>query len=702
MPLFFARAPRIAALIASVAVPVLPLWAEPTHGSFGTPGLIDMPTAESAADADLSATVSRGAGSTRATLSFQITDRLSGSFRYSKIDNWNPGGALFDRSFDLRYRLLDEGRYRPAVAIGLQDIIGTGVYSGEYVVASKHLTPALTVTGGIGWGRLATRGGFDNPLGVFDDALDTRPTGTTGPGGQLESTKWFRGDAALFGGVAWQATDRLTLKAEYASDAYTREADRGLITVRSPVNLGASYRLSEGMAVQAYALQGSELGLSVTATLNPRRPAVPGGAHPAPLPVQPRPAGADMSTGWAAHPDTPGILETATADYLAKDGMTLEALRFSGSSATVLFRNARYLPRAEALGRSARILTYILPPSVETITLVPVENGMPLSAVTLSRSDIEQLEHDPDGAWRLYARARITDAADARAGARVAGDLYPRFTWAVGPHLGASLFDPDNPVRADLGLGLTLRYDLAPGLALSGAAHQRLIGNGDDSTRFDPSALPRVRSDANIYAKSDTVLDRLTLSYHLRPGRDLYARLTAGYLERMYAGVSGEILWKPPHSRLALGAELNHVQQRDFEGLGLRDYAITTGHVSAYYDMGGDFHGQIDLGRYLAGDWGGTVSIDREFANGWRIGAYATLTDVSADEFGEGSFDKGIRLTVPLSHFLGAPGAQSRDVVIQPILRDGGARVNVDGRLYETVRSYHDPMLRDSWGRFWR
>ncbi len=49
---------------------------------YGTSGLIDMPSARSAEDAELAATLSHFVGSTRTILSFQITPRLADSFRY--------------------------------------------------------------------------------------------------------------------------------------------------------------------------------------------------------------------------------------------------------------------------------------------------------------------------------------------------------------------------------------------------------------------------------------------------------------------------------------------------------------------------------------------------------------------------------------------------------------------------------------------
>ena len=97
-----------------------------------------------------------------------------------------------------------------------------------------------------------------------------------------------------------------------------------------------------------------------------------------------------------------------------------------------------------------------------------------------------------------------------------------------------------------------------------------------------------------------------------------------------------------------------------------------------------------------------TVGFDREFANGWKVGAFATKTDVSAQDFGEGSFDKGIRITAPISWLLGKPTQQAPTIVVRPLTRDGGQRVNVSGRLYETVRSSHKRDAAASWGKFWR
>ena len=63
---------------------------------------------------------------------------------------------------------------------------------------------------------------------------------------------------------------------------------------------------------------------------------------------------------------------------------------------------------------------------------------------------------------------------------------------------------------------------------------------------------------------------------------------------------------------------------------------------------------------------------------------------------------EGIRVSVPFDFIRGRPTRRVNDIELSSLVRDGGARLNVDGRLYETVRGGHYGDLEDSWGRFWR
>ncbi len=677
----------------------------PTLNFSGVPGLIDMPSGQAAPDAEFSLSHSSFGGLSRTTLGFQLTPRLGGSFRYVAIKDWNFGGfaTYYDRNFDLRFRVLDEGRILPSLSIGLQDFVGTGLYAAEYLAMTKTLTPRLRVTAGLGWGRLGTYNSIGAPFGP-------RPPINIGRGGKPNTNQWFRGPAAPFAGVEWALSDRIGLKAEYSSDAYDVEArQRGVFRRRSPWNFGLEYQATPSLRFGAYYLYGTEVGVTASLAVDPKqRPRNQGIQGPAPLPIKQRPDPARLpeawSQDWASAPDPGAALRPVIAQALALDGMALQSLALSGDRVQLRMRNHRLDSEAQAIGRAARLLTQVLPPSVEIFEIVPVVDGIALSKVTLRRSDLEALEFVPNASAQLRRRVLFEDAGRQPGNAVVPDDVFPRFAWSLSPYTRLGLFDPSNPVRADIGVRLSGRYEIAPGFILSASVLQKLAGNLGSSTRLSNSVLPRVRTDIVLYDREGTTaLETLTLAWMSRPARNLYGRVTVGYLERMFGGISTELLWKPVEGRLALGAELNFVRQRDYDQLlGFRGYDVLTGHASAYYDLGKGYVAQLDVGRYLAGDVGATISLDREFDNGWKVGAFATFTNVSARRFGEGSFDKGIRFTIPLAWVSGSPSRKTYPTTIRPVTRDGGAKLIVDGRLYETVRSYHAQGLDAQWGRVFR
>jgi len=671
----------------------------------GVTGLIDMPSGDSQIDGALSVSKSLFGPIGRTTLSFQIAPRLSGSFRYTGIGNWDRYDEVksletnYDRSFDLRYQVAEEGRFMPAVTVGFQDVIGTGIYSGEYIAATKTFGHAVKVTTGLGWGRFGSFGSIGAPFGE-------RPAVDFGRGGTFRLGQWFRGDMAPFAGVEWQATSKLTFKAEYSSDAYVVESERRRTFDRnSPVNFGVEYAPSNGVRFGLYSLYGSEVGLSAQIVLDPKKSATGGSLGPGPLPVQARTAAKTWGPDWVTDTGAQSTMRRDLQKILGHDGIVVESLAVAPTTAQIRIRNTKLDNNPQALGRTARALAAVLPASVEQFEIVPMLHGVPQSKVVLQRSDLEQLEFAPGGDGQIRDRAQILAiSGPAPDGAVYANGLYPRFSWNVSPFVATSLFDPDNPLRADLRLRARASYDIASGLVLSGAISKKLFGNIDTSRRNSSSVLPHVRSDANQYAsQGDPAVEHLTLAWFAKPAPNLFSRVTVGYLETMYGGVSTEVLWQRPDKPYALGVEVNYVKQRNFDQLfGFQDYSVVTGHVSGYYSFNNGFHAQLDVGRYLAGDVGATLTVEREFANGIKVGAFATLTDVSFDDFGEGSFDKGIKLEMPLAWILGRPTQKVNKMTLRPILRDGGARLNVDGRLYQTVREYQQTDLDAAWGRFWR
>lgn len=682
----------------------------PSLNFYGSPGLMDMPTAEMLPDGQFTTGLSYFGGNGRVALTFQGTPWLSASFRYAGIKNLNLYGfsTYYDRAFDVRLRLLKEGRYRPGVTMGLQDFAGTGFYSGEYFVATKgfdtprwgpgRLPGRLKLTAGLGWGRL----GSYNSLG----STGKRPTFVGGStGGQLSYNQWFRGPYALFGGLEWTPNERWGFKLEYSSDDYVTETRTSKVfRKKSPFNFGVEYQATPRTRIGGYFMYGSEIGLTLQTQLNPRYPPVPL-AVPAPHPVRQRPdpqsAPAAWGTAWATRPDAATDLRDRLAPLLKQDGLILETLSVTAESAELRFRNTRYGSMANAIGRAARALAAVAPTSVETFRLVPVAEDMALSETVIRRSDLEALEFNGMSAGALLSATGFADAGPLPAGAARARDLYPDFGWYVVPYTAPAYFDPSKPLRMDVGLDLAGVWRPAPGWMVAGTLRQRIAGNVKGG-RPSNSVLPHVRTDQNLYAQYGTTMENLFAARQWRAGPNLYARGIAGYLETMFAGVSGELLWKPVGSPLALGAEASYLRQRDYDQrFGLLGYSVMTGHATAYYEFGDGYLATASAGRYLAGDWGATFSLDRTFDNGWLVGAFFTKTNVSAKDFGEGSFDKGIRFSIPMSWLIGKPSTRGLGTTIRPIQRDGGQKVRIPGRLYGQVRNAHRRALEGQWVRAW-
>lgn len=685
---------------------------QPSLSLTGVSGLIDMPSGDQQPDGALSLSKSRFGPIGRTTLTFQITPRLSGSFRYSATHYWNRFyspvwdtssglSTYYDRSFDLRYQLTQEGLRVPAITIGLQDFIGTGISAGEYIAATKTFGGKLKVTAGLGWGRYGSYGSLGSPFGA-------RPFVQVGQGGNLRVGEWFKGNAAPFGGIEYAVSDALTVKAEYSSDAYLEEAGlRQTFDRKSPLNFGVEYRNKIGARFGLYSLYGTQIGASVQITLDPKNSPTGGQIGPGPLPVR----SSAKAQGWTDGSVTSDAAQLAnlrdrTQEKLRGDGIVVEALSISGNTAELRIRNTRYSDSVQAIGRSARVLAYTMPASVQRFKIVPVKQGTGLSTVVIRRQDLEALEFAPAQDAKLRERVLLLPATGrAPDGAVIGKGLYPQLSYGISPYIATSIFDPDAPLQANLGLRFAGRYDLAPGLVLSGALTKKFIGNIEGTGRPNDSiARHKVRSDAYLYlSQGDPAIETLTLAWYGKPSDSLYTRVTAGYLESMYAGVSTELLWQQVDKPYALGVELNYVRQRDFNQLfGLQNYGVMTGHVSGYYHFDNGFQAQVDVGRYLAGDVGATFAVDREFANGIKVGAFATLTNMPAAEFGEGSFDKGIRVEIPFAWLAGRPTQKAVSLKVRPLLRDGGARVDVPDRLYETVRSNQQSDLDAAWGRFWK
>ena len=124
---------------------------------------------------------------------------MEGGFYYSDITGKAYGGGYSqsykDKGFNVKVKLKDQGDY-PALAVGLNDFAGTGIYASEYLVSSYKINN-FDFTLGIGWGNLAGSATFKNPFRIISDSFGERVL-ASGEGGEFNFDLYFAGEKAAF------------------------------------------------------------------------------------------------------------------------------------------------------------------------------------------------------------------------------------------------------------------------------------------------------------------------------------------------------------------------------------------------------------------------------------------------------------------------------------------------------------------------
>lgn len=677
--------------------------AEPryTQNDFGGVGLLQTPTARMAPAGEISINASRTDPYSRYSFSLQPFNWMEGTFRYTSISNRKYGAQDFsgdqsykDKAFDVKFRLLQESRWAPEIALGGRDVGGTGLFSSEYLVGNKRVGD-LDFSLGLAWGYIGNRGELDNPLGWVDDRFNSRPapTGTVDTAGSVNSNAYFRGRPSLFGGVNWQTPwDPLSLKLEYDGNDYQHEPLNNNQKQSSPFNIGMVFKANDAIDLTAAFERGNTAMFGITLHTNfATRTAPAKVSDPAPEPLVERTSEPGTSSAdWA---DVSRRVEENA-------GYKVERITRKNSEVVVYGEQTRYLYPPEAVGRTARILDNSADDDVQWFTVVDTRYGQPMVETSVPRKVFRDVANQERPLEDLRRSTEQNVPLPQQEELLYAQQPDP-FSYNVGLGYNQSIGGPDNFLLYQFTADLDSEYRFTPSLWANGLLSVNLINNYDDFKYDAPSGLPRVRTDIRQYmTTSNVTLPTFQLNKTARLDQDLYGMVYGGYLESMYAGAGGELLYRPMNQDWALGANLDLVRQRDFDQhLGLRDYQTATGFVTLYWQTGfEDILATASAGRYLARDWGGTLDLSRQFRNGVRFGAWVTLTTASKDEYGEGSFDKGMYVSIPFDELMSSSTMRRANLSWDPLTRDGGARLNHYYSLYDLTDGRDQTMFQNLFG----
>ncbi len=496
------------------------------------------------------------------------------------------------------------------------------------------------------------------------------------------------GTPALFGGLLWQTPwERLALKLEYDGNDYRHEPQHNNQDQRSPINLGFVFKAGDAVDLHAGWERGNTAMFGITLHTNFTTRA-------APAKVSDPVAEALPAKAPDLHPEQVDWAHVSQR-LESNAGYKVERIARKDAELIVYGEQTRYLYPPKALGRAARILDNSVDEQIDWFTLVDKRYDMPVTETSLPRQTfrevvrndkpLDDLRRGTEQNWPLPHQEQV-----------LFEQTPEPFSYGFGLGYKQNVGGPDGFLLYQFTADASAEYRFTPDTWWSGGLSANLLNNFDKFKYDAPSNLPRVRTYLREYwTSSDVTLPTFQLNRAKRLDRDLYGMVYGGYLEAMFAGVGGELLYRPLGERWALGGDLNYVRQRDFDqGFGLRDYRVLSGHVTGYLKTDvEDILAAVSVGRYLARDWGTTLDLSREFGNGVRFGGWVTLTSASKQQYGEGSFDKGIYVSIPFDELMTTSTMRRANLAWAPLTRDGGARLARNYSLYNLTDGRNTDMF---------
>ncbi|WP_227526104.1 YjbH domain-containing protein [Psychrobacter sp. FDAARGOS_221] len=676
-----------------------------TPSDWGITGLLQTPTARMQKAGSMTAHVSHVDPYTQYNIVLQPFDRIETAVRYTNIDGVSygpvsPNQDLKDKSLDIKLKVLNESKWIPQLAVGWRDPAGTGLFSGEYLVANKRYGD-FDFSLGMGWGYLGGRGNLKNPLGVIDSRFKERVSdgGLLGGdrGGGISPKSWFTGKTSLFGGVQWHSPyEPLTVKVEYDGKDYESEpfSDKDDNSKDFPVNVGLTWQdKSKGLTVSSGLERGDTLmlGISLQGDMSGLGRVKPKAQNVQNLERLPKSSYSSLSYKLNfAEDDTEGLSKNQPVlnAFSQATGWRATDLAYDNGNAFINVEEHGGVFIKERLKQGMEILRQGLPADTRFVQIQVSRYGEPVGVYNIDpKTWTEQYLQLLPPSQRIEQPVTVTSASQSyqlTENKIVAHAEMPKGSLSLFPSVSQSIGGPDGYLYG-IFANASADYRLWQGGWVSGQAQLRLVDNFDNYSYTADSKLPRVRTHIGEYMTTSRILmPNLQLNQFKSFGDNLYGLAYVGYLESMYAGVGGELMYRRPNQPWAIGIDLNRVRKRDFDQhFGVRDYEVNTGHVSLYWDTPlYDVDMKLSAGQYLAGDKGATLDLSRTFDNGVKMGGWLTKTNVSSEEFGEGSMDKGVYVSIPIDTLFPQWASGQTSLVYQPLIRDGGAKLQRRYDLY--------------------
>lgn len=663
----------------------------PVSASLTAPaGLNLVPSARMPEQGQIQAGASLAGPHAHAMLSAQIARPLSLTVRRTvELASGRADADPDDRdvfpALDVKLRLVQEKAYRPEVSVGIDSALGSRRTASEYIVASKRFGN-WDATAGIGWGRMGEGADLASPFALATGRrTDSRSGGAAHDGALARPSDWFSGKrAAVFGGLEYfpDFAPAVSFKLDWNGSRWRSEKASPSFDAPAPWSAGLSWRPAPWL----------DLGSAV--------------------------AGGKIFMGRLTLKMNAGKLNASTTKMRQSSSPALHGLSTQGHVLSGQVEILAHHSTPREMGKALREMDARAEESIDTLRVTPTLYGLRGPRLTFPRASLRRLA-GPLGASSAEEIWRDASFSPNDGDSPSSQKRPPAIGWAkaafIRLDLHASLSEPDTGFvhRTALVAGVRRPIPLPglPSLIWGGALRLKLTDNASfiEEARGGPSSssgrdLPG-RAGSGAFAERMVGLPEFFAGWTGTVATDVHAQLLAGYLDEMYAGAGGEMLWRPFGKRLALGAEGWEVAARDLAtplASGLFPATGFTGFLKGWYEIPQTpltLH--VKAGRYLAGDAGATLSLAAAFDNGARLETHLTATnDRDRDQWGQAlPVAAGVRLTIPIGgpQEPGLPDHRLIDMRLEPLGRRTGAMLENPLPLYEATEPFSLSRIDRQW-----
>ncbi len=618
-----------------------------SYNNHGVIGLINMPTARFYDEASHGITLYDGSPDQKITFTSSPYNWLEASFFYTNIQNKPYCGLTSDpvclqdykdKGFNFKFRVKEEG-ILPAIAIGINDIAGTGLYSSEYIVGSYGINN-IDLHFGLSWGTLnGSKHSIKNPLGSISDQFYDRPTEFEDNGGQLQPSRYFSGEkVSPFFGISYALNNKVLVKFE--TDNTLTPGGVGYEISGSDYSFGIDYAVNNSFTIGISKERDNYISARFVYKNNPNQ-SVKKYKYKKSEAIKPQD---DKYKRLIKNIESNGIGVNKIVE--SSESIGLELTQFTHPSLDII----------EEIIMSASLDAGIDKNIKTDLRIADLQAQSNFDEDFLERS---KLIYQRNKSRRLSTSNRLV--------------LRPYLASREEFFKGALLLENNS------------EYIINDNFFFSSNIKYSLADNFDDLKIPPRNTYPaQVRTDVKDYLANideGIIIGRAQFDFHITPRKHHHLMFTAGILEEMFTGAGFEYLYFQNNSNYAIGFELFDVKKRDYEfKFGLLDYRNISHSFNFYYRQYKliPFDMKISYGEYLAGDEGATFEISRSYLSGVKFGVFASFTDVSSEQFGEGTFDKGIFFNIPLAGNL-------INYTWRPLTKDPGAKLNRKHSLYDLL-----------------